>query len=151
MIIFNFWADFDDFFIFGHILMIFLIFGSILMNFLIFWTQALEFNDDFSFLGRFWWFFHFWVDFDDFPQIFPAAIRWWDGPAQWYFRFWWKNFKILIRYHFGYFWLCQMWGKVEFLTILWFRYRIIVLEHQVSGLKIQFLSKNQLFYLIRLF
>ena len=33
MMIFHFWADFDDFFIFGQILMIFLIFGSILMIF----------------------------------------------------------------------------------------------------------------------
>ena len=44
MMIFQFWADFDDFFIFGQILMIFLIFGSILMLFSFFF-QIIKFND----------------------------------------------------------------------------------------------------------
>ena len=44
-----------------------------------------------------------------------------------------------------------MWEKVAFLNILWFEYKSTVLKCQVSALKIQFSSKNQLFYFIRYF
>ena len=62
-----------------------------------------------------------------------------------------ENFgKNWVSYHFGYFWSCQIWGKVGFLIILRFEHKMVELKFLVSPLKIQFFSKNHLFYYIRL-
>ena len=50
------------------------------------------FNDNFSFLGRFWWFFHFWTDFDDFSHFWVNFDD--------FFSFWCRSACLVIIFHF---------------------------------------------------